>query len=341
MLSVKVLQAQNRAVSTTTEECFGAYLELETIDKCGFYKKDKEILFFSKKACFDAATMFYTMGKEVPMGYQVKWMETHLGVTRSALRVYEVEGLIPKNKDRKYREYNDDDVEHIWNIKVLQGIGYTLKEIKSILVTQEMDVQDSLENKIQEMKRERERIDRYLAYANTIRLTGMIPSVKNIGSIRYDDFQKEIDKSWVFPEAEQYVDVLEKYENMSAEEFSRSDVGFLLTVMEKCNEAGVDFVTMFAPKYFITEIMKRKHLSPDNPETQLLIKMYYEQYMSLINTKEDRKESFARYSAVSHMEGVLGRRHQQEYGKEACRYYADALAIFAGYKNHKELMEEN
>lgn len=29
------------------------------------------------------------------MGYQVKWVEEHLGVTRKALRIYEEKGLMP------------------------------------------------------------------------------------------------------------------------------------------------------------------------------------------------------------------------------------------------------
>ena len=32
------------------------------------------------------------------MGYQVKWVEEHLGVTRKALRIYEEKSLMPKNE---------------------------------------------------------------------------------------------------------------------------------------------------------------------------------------------------------------------------------------------------
>lgn len=274
------------------------------------------------------------------MKYRVKWIEDNLGISRKALRCYEDNELLPKNHG-KYREYSEEEIQYIWNIRVLQGIGYSLAEIRELYEDDGADFEASIREKIVQLKQKKDDVDRSLSYANTILLTGMMPNVNEVGSVRYEEFQEKVNELWIDSDAEQYVDILEKYENMSEEEFSRSNVGFLLNGIEKCAEAGIDFATMFAPRFFITEIMKRKDLSPNNPETQLLIKMYYEQYMSLIKTKEDKKESFARRFAASHMEGVLGRQRQQEYGKKACKYYADALAIFAGYKNYKELMEGN
>ena len=44
------------------------------------------------------------------MGYKVKWVEDNLGVTRKALRGFEKAWLMPENRDRKYRDYDDDDI---------------------------------------------------------------------------------------------------------------------------------------------------------------------------------------------------------------------------------------
>ena len=63
------------------------------------------------------------------MGYKVKWVEDNLGVTRKALRGFEEAGLMPKNIGRQYRDYDEDDIDRIWTIRVLQGMGYKLKEI--------------------------------------------------------------------------------------------------------------------------------------------------------------------------------------------------------------------
>ena len=57
------------------------------------------------------------------MGYKVKWVEDHLGISRKALRNYERLGLMPTNKDGKYRDYSDEDIDRIRSIKLLQGVG--------------------------------------------------------------------------------------------------------------------------------------------------------------------------------------------------------------------------
>ena len=68
------------------------------------------------------------------MGYTVKWVEEHLVITRKALRNYEEKKLMQADESRNpinnYREYTDEDIERLWAIKVLQGIGFTVREIK-------------------------------------------------------------------------------------------------------------------------------------------------------------------------------------------------------------------
>ena len=62
------------------------------------------------------------------MGYKVKWVEDNLGVSHKALRNFEKLGLMPANGGG-YRDYSDEDIERIWKIRLLQEIGYSLKEI--------------------------------------------------------------------------------------------------------------------------------------------------------------------------------------------------------------------
>ena len=89
------------------------------------------------------------------MGYHVKWVEEHLGVTRKALRLYEGKGLLPKNEGGRYRSYDDEDIERIWAIKVLQGMGYTLNEIAEIAHFEgekEFDFQSSITQKVKKLE---------------------------------------------------------------------------------------------------------------------------------------------------------------------------------------------
>lgn len=71
------------------------------------------------------------------MGYSVKWVTENLGITRDMLRYYEKEHLLPdkgmRNPTNKYRDYSEEDIERIWGIKLLIGVGFTAKEIYSLI----------------------------------------------------------------------------------------------------------------------------------------------------------------------------------------------------------------
>lgn len=60
------------------------------------------------------------------MWYKIKWVEDKLGVTRKALRVFEKAGFMPRNKGGQYRDYDDDDIDYIWTIRVLQEMRYSI-----------------------------------------------------------------------------------------------------------------------------------------------------------------------------------------------------------------------
>jgi len=94
----------------------------------------------------------YIVIKEVVlMGYKVKWVEDNLGVTRKALRGFEKAGLMPENRERKYRDYDDDDIDRIWTIRVLQGMGYSIKEIVDMVNDEEFDFDKSIGQKVLEL----------------------------------------------------------------------------------------------------------------------------------------------------------------------------------------------
>lgn len=77
------------------------------------------------------------------MGYKVKWVEENLGVSRKALRNFEAKGLMPKN-DGGYRDYSDVDIDRIWTIRILQGMGYTLTEIVNMTNDETFDFDSSI-----------------------------------------------------------------------------------------------------------------------------------------------------------------------------------------------------
>ena len=50
------------------------------------------------------------------MGYSVKWVDEHLGITRDMLRYYEKEKLLPvaetRNPTNKYSDYSEEDANY-------------------------------------------------------------------------------------------------------------------------------------------------------------------------------------------------------------------------------------
>ena len=112
------------------------------------------------------------------MKHTVKWLEENLGITRKTIRNYEAKGLLSsedcRNPINNFREYDDDDIDRIWGIKLLQGVGYSLSEIWELLNNPEADYYKSISEKIVELERKREDISSFIDFAKTIKLTGMI-----------------------------------------------------------------------------------------------------------------------------------------------------------------------
>lgn len=87
------------------------------------------------------------------MGYRVKWVEDNLGITRDALRYLEKQGVLPKNKDKKPREYDDDDIHSLWMIRVLQGIGYSVHEIVDMAEDDGKSIDVTIGDKISKLEK--------------------------------------------------------------------------------------------------------------------------------------------------------------------------------------------
>ena len=59
-----------------------------------------------------------------------------VGVNRKTIRYYEEFNLLPKSKrgENNYRVYSQDTVKRLSFIKKAQGLGFTLSEIKEVLI---------------------------------------------------------------------------------------------------------------------------------------------------------------------------------------------------------------
>lgn len=56
----------------------------------------------------------------------IKEVETLTGITKANIRFYEKEGLLaPGRSSNNYREYSEDDVEHLRKIRIFRIMGFS------------------------------------------------------------------------------------------------------------------------------------------------------------------------------------------------------------------------
>lgn len=279
------------------------------------------------------------------MGYKVKWVEDNLGVTRKALRGFEKAGLMPENKDRKYRDYDDDDIDRIWTIRVLQGMGYSIKEIVDMVNDEEFDFDESIGQKVLELEAQKQKIECYLGYAKMIKLTGRFPvRPKEMGKVKIDEFQKEALEGWNIvddPQGTEYARLAEKILSKTPEEWENSDLGCMISSLELMMNVDTD---MLLAEYVLPKaIVKRKKLGADHSEVQLLVKLIYEN-QSLMGTAYGMKDNmtisqFSRFYASSYLAGDVAKLKASDFTKEECEFIAEAVSIFGGYESYEELVK--
>ena len=279
------------------------------------------------------------------MGYQVKWVEEHLGVTRKALRIYEEKGLMPRNEGGQYRRYNEDDIDRIWAIKVLQGMGYSLNEIVDIVNAanrKDFDFQESISQKVISLEAKKAEAERLLGYAKMIQLTGRFPSrPREMGSVAFDTFHEEVLEGWNAhndPKAESAQFLVEQFLEQPEDSWGESQFGRMLQALL---DFGMNQATMeatFGLDILQKAIIARSDQGADSVEVQLLVKILYDQIQEFSGEDTMPPHQFGRLYSSSIMEGQIGQINQQKYGTDGCTFLADAIAIFGGYKNYEDSM---
>lgn len=281
------------------------------------------------------------------MGYKVKWVEDNLGITRKALRGFENAGLMPKNgackyESGKYRDYTEDDIDRLWAIRVMQGMGYTLKEIAQMISDETFDFDNSIAEKIKELEKEKAKLEQHLGYAKTIKMTGRFPSrPAKMGEIKFEEFQQQSIEGWNItddPEALEYQKIAETLLSKSPEEFESTDLGRMIAFFEKL--ATMDTDKLLIEHVLPKAIVKRKELGPNHPDVQLLLKLIYENQNSFIKDQAMTKKQFSRFYSSSYLCGDIAKMKSGDFTEDECLFVAEATAIFGGYENYDALLEE-
>jgi DNA-binding transcriptional MerR regulator len=66
---------------------------------------------------------------------RIKEVEELVGITKKNIRYYEQEGLLTpgRNSENSYREYDDEDIARLKQIKLLRKLGIPISEIRDVL----------------------------------------------------------------------------------------------------------------------------------------------------------------------------------------------------------------
>lgn len=274
------------------------------------------------------------------MGYSVKWVVENLGITRDMIRYYEKEKLLPDNKSRnptnKYRDYSDDDIERIWGIKLLIGIGFTAKEIYDLMYNPDFDFDTAIAKKVAELERKHDENLIYLEFAKSIKLLGRVPTTPQIGSVKFNDFLEYVHENWNFyedPRSAPFMQMADILISKIPQELSPNEVERILEMIENFDAEGMMHTYTLHGYYQVISDMK--DLGYNSDVVQRVVRLLHE-YLVNHNTKPEldgkiTPQFIAKYTAPFFLGGDVAILYEQNYGKEGCLFIAQALAYYGGY----------
>ena len=273
------------------------------------------------------------------MGYSVKWVDEHLGITRDMLRYYEKEKLLPvaetRNPTNKYRDYSEEDIERIWGIKLLIGIGFSAKEIREFGSNPDFSFYEVMTGKVEQLEKRRDEILTYLGFAKTIQMTGRVPNTTRVESMKFDDFIEHSRQNWnAFndPQDRRFMDAADTILDKHSEEWDASDVKRIMDIYGDIDPEEMVYIQTIGGYYRVIVDMKPLGYSCDTVQT--VVKYLYEYMLTYIEPKFKEKFTplyFADRQVSSFIDSGFAAMNERNYGKDGCLFIAQAIATFGGY----------
>lgn len=274
------------------------------------------------------------------MGYSTKWVKENLGITLDMIRYYEKEKLLPKKESRNplnnYRDYSDRDIERIWGIKLLIGVGFTAKEIYSLMNDADFDFNAAIAKKVEELERKHDEILIHLEFAKSIKLLGRVPNTAKIGSVKFNDYLEYVHKNWNFyddPRTAPFMKTVDALVSNVPQEWSPADVERIFELFK--NSDVEEMMHAYALNGYYQVISDMKDIGYDSDIVQRVVRLLHE-YIVSHNAEPDldgkiTPQFFAKYTAPFFLDGDIAIQYEKSYGKEGCLFIARALAFYGGY----------
>ena len=90
---------------------------------------------------------------------KINQVEQLVGITKKNIRFYEEQGLLSpgRNRENGYRDYTEEDVKKLEQIKLLRKLGLPLEEIR-LMQTGKSTVADSMKRHLVTLEREQQNV---------------------------------------------------------------------------------------------------------------------------------------------------------------------------------------
>lgn len=259
--------------------------------------------------------------------YTVKWIIDNLGISRKTLRYYEKKGLLKDSRNiiNNYREYNEEDINKIWSIKLLTGIGFTANEIKEMMDNPKFDFYEYLGLKIKELESEIDVDNKYLNFAKTIKLTGRIPTTE-IGSIKFEDFINYSIENWNFAK-----DMEDVYKFANLEDNINND-DLIRKTMDAYDQLkniiNIQLVAQIDVFLYIISSLKNTGVESGVVKTNVLLFYFFmkDHYKELGLKESLTREEFIKYlDPCLFQDGDIYKLNIKKYGEDGVKFISEAL----------------
>lgn len=265
------------------------------------------------------------------MGKKVKWVQDNLGITRSALRVYESKGLLPPNEKGGYRDYDEDDLHRLWTIKELQGLGYSLAEIGVMLESDEFDFHAAMAEKVRELEERQAELDVLVSYAKMVRMIGKLPSSEELGTVT---FQQHHEKAMQQYSTKELPSGIEGFIDEMAKGPDSADTDKLLQSLHEFaseyKESPEDREYNASFIVYESDLVRRADRSASDQEVQMIVKLLFEAMKRHGKLRGDELtvHVFAEAMETAYESGDIGRLEKSRLGDQGCRFLVEAVKEF-------------
>ncbi len=272
------------------------------------------------------------------MKYNIPWLVKNLGITRKTVKEYYAtkNGFLIPTKGEKYnKEFNAEEVQWIWIIKTLVGLGYSHSSIKDMIDRikkgEELKFEEGAKKAIEKIEKKIGELKRNLETAKYIEQTGRLPIVKTIGEMPVEEFIEHAKNNFSFKNTRTLN--ISKFLTADATiEELNEDEEICILMLQKVRFQG-------AQEIFYNRIIEEKEKS------QEIIKKFYDytkNYFENLGMKEQlSKYDFSYYFSPMYFEGEIGKYWDHYLGTTNKKYINKEMAIFGKREDNEGIINDS